>query len=172
MLIENKEQKEILTPTKAFEAIMQACSESIEHREEWETAGMLTPSSSADEAIGVLFANWMFFQFEKTFSPSMAMMFVRIYCRQQITSTVNDTLLSLGKKDGVNLVLNKQSMVFLIDVYNYATRGKNIGYQKHWNPFKEPFFSLWEAGFDGEHPFEQLISQATQKINEHVLAKS
>ena len=147
------EQEDCLSATKGFQVLIQATADATDEKELGVQAGFIPKESSTDEAIGILFATYIFRLYEKKFSPTIAYRILEIFCREPILHAYKVTycyLYTQLSKEQVNF--NKINIDPMMDIYSMACHVKDIGYKIHWNPFKEPFYSLWISGFEGKKP--------------------
>ena len=58
-----------------------------------------------------------------------------------------------------------------MEIYPMACWVKKLGHKKHWNPFKEPFYSLWNYGFEDKEPEEFLIKESFKAMFPEIRAE-
>ncbi len=151
------EQEDCLSVTKGFQVLIQATDDATDEKELGVKAGFIPEESSTDEAIGILFATYIFRLYEKKFSPTIAYRLLEIFCREPILQSYKVTYCHLYaqlSKEQVNF--NNINIDPIMDIYSMACHAKDIGYKIHWNPFKEPFCSLRICGFEGKQPVKSM----------------
>lgn len=145
-----KTQNNALTATKAFSTLMQCTADALDSKDQGIKTGIINPNWTTNEVISFLFAFYIYHEYEKTFSPIMAANFLKEYCHPEIYTEFKNFYLSLAQDQKVNLSqINFEGDILpSIDIPAFAAKSKQIGYKKHWNPFKEPYKSQWNNAFN------------------------
>ena len=154
-------KEDCLTTTKGFQILLQATADAMDAREDGIKAGLISEHCETDEAIGVLYATYIFNLYEKKLSPIVAYRILEVYCRKIISEAYKLSYISyLRNTKNPDIDFSKNNIDTIMEVYPLACRGKEIGYKMHWNPFREPFHSLWNCGFENKAPEEALIKES------------
>ena len=131
---------------------MQATADVCDHRKEGEQEGIIPISITDEEAIALLVAYYMLNKgFETKFSPIIMWNVLDGYCAPEIAEAFPDWYIPIIKKNkGVEIGhddIKNKTIGAIIDFAGFVARVIEVGDKEKWCPFKEPFSSLWHAGF-------------------------
>lgn len=149
-----------LSVTKGFQILLQVTADVMDAREQVDGSGLIPVECNTDEAIGILYATYLFNLYEKEFSPLMGFRILEVYCRETILEMYKFSYkFFLKRSTNIEIDFSKNIIDPVMEIYPMACRVKKLGHKKHWNPFKEPFCSLWNDGFENRNPEESLIKK-------------
>lgn len=142
--------KQTLTASSAFQLLIQAAADGIDKREQGEKTGIIQGWMNQDEGIAIILALLLRNGYEPEFSPQLMTSLLMNYCRDDLTDAFVDFFCQLSEQSGIVVSpseLRKQQIDVLIDIRQFATTGKSLGWKQSWGTFKEPHVSQWRAGF-------------------------
>jgi hypothetical protein len=159
-----------LSVTKGFQILLQVTADVMDAREQVDGSGLIPTNRSTDEAIGILYATYIFNLYEKEFSPLMGFRILEVYCRETILEIYKFSYkLFLKRSVNIEIDFSKNIIDPVMEIYPMACQVKKLGHKKHWNPFKEPFYSLWNDGFENKDAEGSLIRKGFKIMMAKVL---
>lgn len=143
--------KDILTATSAFQLLIQAAADVIDHRQQGESVGIIQPWMSTEQGVASVLVLMIRRGYDSKFSPKLMAVLLRKYCHDSLYDAYIDYFCQLSGQSG-NPLLEKDlrddsALDVLIDIKDFARRGKSLGWSPSWGLFKEPYASQWKRGF-------------------------
>jgi len=149
-----QENYNILKPSEALQAAIEATATILDTREQGEAMQIIHPSMTDNEAISYMIAGLLASKdYEHKFSPQIMYSVLKNYCFNEITDNFlyyypEIMKIKFNIAIDVETLINSQIDV-LFDIKEVAIHGKNnLLYKKHWCPFKEPHKAYWLETFE------------------------
>ena len=139
-----------LTATSAFQLLIQASSDAIDHREQGEMLGLIQPWMSQNEGIAAVLALLIRKGYESDISPKIMTSLLKKYCHHDLSEAFMQFFCQLAGQNGLEISADSlRNSVFdtHIDISQFAIAGKSLGWKASWGAFKEPYSSQWRNAF-------------------------
>lgn len=149
-VVGQKKEKHVINATQSFQTLMHATAAALDARKEGIQTGIIPPSMPTEEIIPYLYSLYVFMDYEKKFSPIIAGNLLKIYCPKDFSIAFEFYYKEIAKSKGMNLyniTFDNDLIEPFIDISSFAKKSIDLGFKRHWNPFKEPYRSEWDSCF-------------------------
>jgi hypothetical protein len=167
----------LLTATEAYQLLIEI-AQHLENEGFRPTGGNVEDAEDYDAKVGYLVAKWVITSQASQQDVFMLANLLFTHCGYDAIRRFCDDVKAKGfevpydfHSSSNNFVLHGHpglDLIGLMDVYDLAGRGRQLGWQRNWCPFRHAAERLWYAGWDGVDRNRADIVAATNTMVELV----